>query len=53
MFNNFYPMNSFIDHNNNIKKNKWVVETHKIWLDQKYEHGINKCIEKIDSFFKK
>ncbi len=51
MFNNFYPMNSFIDNNNNIERNKWVIEIHKIWLDQKYEHGINKCIEKIDSFF--
>ena len=46
MFNNSYPLNSFYNHNK--EKKYWVELTKNHFIKNKYDIGLNKCLNKIN-----
>ena len=51
MLKNPYPMNSFVNKNNQKKKKLWLIMTEKHFLDQKYNIGLDKCLNKVNELF--
>ena len=48
MFSSPFPINSFFDRENSMKKRYWIELTEKHFIKTGYDLGINKCLNKID-----
>mgnify|MGYP001156838855 FL=1 len=51
MLKNPFPLNSFSNFHNPEKKYYWLEKTTQHFLKQKYQLGIEKCLNKVDEFF--
>lgn len=48
MFHTSFPINSFFNTKNKIRKKYWITLTKKHFIKTEYEIGLNKCLNKID-----
>ena len=49
MFNMPYPLNCFFKSHQNHEKFKWVEIIKEHFIRTKYDLGLNKCLNKVDS----
>ena len=51
MFDNSFPIHSFCNNNNKLKKNFWVIATKENFVLHNYELGLNNCLNKVEALF--